>query len=576
MTKFPASHVRNIASKGAILFGLLGLALLPAVSLSPAVLAQEAAAQAPTPPLSPIEQAEKDGTALRLSLKDLTKLALQNNLDIAISDTNEELYQQRVIQAYGPYDPQFIIGLGVGSNKSPNTNVTTAAAGGNFNQFDRSQWNVQFAQNIPTGGGVTVDYNTNRSDTTQTSALFTPQYNASSTIRFTQPLFRNFHIDQIRSNIRLVNLDTKMNDSQFKQKVVDTISRIQALYWDLVNAIRDYEIKRESVKLAQITLENNKKKVEIGTLAPIGITEARAEVSSREQEMIASEERIFSVQNSLRALISNDRNADIWRQTIVPTDSPEFKEVKVELHQAIDTALQNRPELEQLAIRLQKNDVTYQLDQNLKKWQFDFVASLGSVGVSGPQSFRRDLQTGELILDKNTGQPITNIAQQFVGGLGNSYKVLFSEGLTNWSVGFNVQIPLRNRSLEASLAQLQIEKRQNLMNRKVAEQQIIVEIRNAVQALETNKKRVETALVARQLAAEQLDGESKRFQAGLSENFRVLGRQRDLSVAQGVELQTLIAYKKSVIDLQKSMYTLLESNDFEIAKSSSDNVPTLK
>ena len=114
------------------------------------------------------------------------------------------------------------------------------------------------------------------------------------------------------------------------------------------------------------------------------------------------------------------------------------------------------------------------------------------------------------------------------------------------------------------------------MDRKMQEQTVIVEVRNATQALETNKKRVEMAKVARELAEEQLDGETKRFQAGLSENFRVLDRQRELSQAQGVELRELITYKKSVIDLQKAMYTLLEANDFEIAKTSSDNVPTSK
>ena len=107
------------------------------------------------------------------------------------------------------------------------------------------------------------------------------------------------------------------------------------------------------------------------------------------------------------------------------------------------------------------------------------------------------------------------------------------------------------------------------MSLKQIEQQIIVDVRNAVQSLETNKKRVETARIARELAEQQLDGETKRFQAGLSENFRVLDRQRQLSQQQGVELQTLIDYKKSAIDLQRAMYTLLEANDFEIAKSSS-------
>jgi outer membrane protein TolC len=164
----------------------------------------------------------------------------------------------------------------------------------------------------------------------------------------------------------------------------------------------------------------------------------------------------------------------------------------------------------------------------------------------------------------------------FIGGPATAYGLLFTGGFTNWAVGFNVQIPLKNREVESALAQSRIEKRQMLMNRKGIEQKVIVDVRNAIQALETNEKRVESAKVARDFAEQQLDGETKRFQAGLSENFRVLDRQRQLSVAQGVELQTLIAYKKSVIDLQRAMYTLLEFNDFEIAKTSSDQVPILK
>ena len=393
-------------------------------------------------------------------------------------------------------------------------------------------------------------------------------------MQFTQPLRRNFRTDQIRSNIKLVNLDLKTNDSQFKQKVVDTIARIQGLYWDLVGTIRDYEIKRESVKLAQITLQNNRKKVEIGTLAPIGITEAQADMASREVDLIAAEERINNVENNLRALISSDRNAEIWRQIIVPTETPEFKEYKMGLDEAIDTALQNRPELEQLAIKMQMADISYDLDSNLKKWQFDLVASFGAMGVSGPQA----------TFDPATGRPINCpgdpkcLPTDLIGGPLNAYKILFTGGFTNWAVGFQVQIPLKNRSLEAQLAQIKIQKRQLLMNRKSVEQQIQVDIRNAVQKIETNRKQVDTARVARELAREQLEGEEKRFQAGLSENFRVLDRQRGLSTAQGVELQALITYKKGIIDLQKSMYTLLEANDFQIAKSSSDNVsvPALK
>jgi outer membrane protein len=524
--------------------------------------AQDSALQHISLPLSPIEKAEKDGTAINLSLKDITKLALQNNLDIAISDTNEALYQKKLLQAYGPYDPAISLSLGVQSFKQPNTNLTNQSTQGAFNKTDYANWNFKFTQNFPTGGGIMATFNSSRSDTNQAFALFSPQFNASATVQAIQPLRRNLRIDQYRGTIRLANLDLEINDSQFRQKVTDTVAGIQSQYWDLVGAIRDYDIRRESVKLAQITIWNNKKKVEFGTLAPIGITEAEADAASREVDLISAEERIYNVENALRALISNDRNAEIWHKIIIPTDTPDFQEYRVDLDQAIDAALKNRTELEQVSIKMKQADIGYQYNKDQMKWQVDLVGSIGVVGVSGPQSY---------VTDPITGEQTIVIDPSLVGGVGNAYRTLLTGGFTNWGVGFNVLIPLRNRSVEAQLGQIQVQKRQLLMNRKLLEQGILVDVRNAVQRIETNRKQVETARVARELAQKQLDGEEQRFQAGLSENFRVLDRQRALSAAQGVELQALIAYKKSIITLQHVMNTLLDANEFEIAKSSSNN-----
>jgi HAE1 family hydrophobic/amphiphilic exporter-1 len=575
MTNRTANHRRVLFLKLSTI--LLAVCLTLALSSAPSqvTFAQATTAQA-TPPaqttssilaplaLSPIEKAEKDGTLLRLSLKDLTKLALQNNLDIAISDTNEEIQQQRLIQAYGPYDPMITSRLGVSSTKAPNTNQTNIASGQqSFNKQDYSNWNFGFSQAVKTGGTLQASWNSSRTDTNQLFSLFTPQYSAQASVQFTQPLRRNFRIDQNRTNIKLVNMDMKINDSKFKQQVVTTIAGIQGVYWDLVSAIRAYDIARESVRLAQITLRDNRKKVEIGTLAPIAITEARATMASREGDLISAEQGIFQVENALLSKISNDRNAEIWHKVIAPVDTPEFKDFKISLDDAIDTALKNRPELEQIDLGLRETDLNYDMMANLKKWQFDLTGGFGTVGVAGPQS-----------ISPSTGVP--QIVPSLVGGLPTAYKTIFSGGYTNWSVAFNIQIPLRNRSVDAQLAQLKVNQRQSLMARKNQELAIQVDVRNAVQALDTNKKRIDQARLARELAAEQLDGEEKRFQAGLSQNYLVLQRQNDLSVAQYQELQALISYRKSIITLQQSIYTLLESNDFEIAKTSSDNVPALK
>ncbi len=534
----------------------------PQATPAQATPAQTTSDEKPPQYQSPIEKAEQDGTAMRLSLKDLTKLALQNNLDIAISDTNEEMYQQRLFQTYGPYDPEITWGLGVQSAKSANTNQTTASITGNFNKRDYAYWNFGFSQNFKTGGGLTASWNENRSDTNRATDLFSPQYSASATVQFTQPLRRDFRIDQNRTNIKLANLNMKMNDVTFKQQVVTTIAQIQGVYWDLVAAIRNYEIARGSVNLAWTQLRDNKKKVEIGTLAPIEITSAQASMAQREGDLISAEENILRVENNLRSKISSDRNAEVWRKIIIPADTPEFKEYNVDLNQAIDTALQNRPELQTIALNIQTADLNYQLGQDQKKWQVDLVGSFGSNGTAGPQAYDKD------------NLPINR--PELVGGAMTAYKTVFTGGFTNWAVGFQVQIPLKNHSLEAQLAQVQIGKRQNLMQRKNTEQTIQVDVRNAVQSLETNKKRVDQSAMARKLAEEQLDGEQKRFQAGLSQNFLVLQRQDQLSQQQFSELQALIAYRKSIITLQQAMYTLLESNDFEIAKTSSTNVAKLK
>jgi outer membrane protein TolC len=511
--------------------------------------------------MSPIELAEQNGTALHISLKELTKLALQSNLDIAISDTNEAMYQQKIVQNYGYYDPGITLGLGTGRNKSANTNITNQSAT-TFNQRDSANWNFAFNQYVPTGGGVTALFNSSRSDTNQTASLFTPQFTSLAEVQFTQPMMRNRHTDLTRSNIKLSNLDLKSSDSKFKQDVTNTISSVQNAYWDLVGAIRNYGILRQSVELAKVTVDQNTDKVAIGTLAAITVTEAQATQASRQIDLIKARQTIQSTENNLRSMISTDRNAEIWRQTIVPTDAPDFKAYPVDLGQAIETALKSRPELEQYNIQLQQNDITLQLQKDSRKWQFDFVGTLGSNGTAGPQSF------------SSTGAP--KIPTQFVGGIPSSYRTIFTEGLYLWSVAFNVQIPLKSRTVDAEVAQTEIARRQLIMNRTKTEQNIIVQIRNAVDNLETCHQAVDAAKISRELAELELTAETERFNSGLSQNFLLLQRQTDLATAQGSELQALIDYKKAIISLQLNMYNLLELNDFEIAKGTGKTAPSFR
>ena len=152
-------------------------------------------------------------------------------------------------------------------------------------------------------------------------------------------------------------------------------------------------------------------------MAPIDVTDAEANMAQREVDLITSEETILNQENALRALISNNRNAEIWSQVIVPTDTPDFREYKVDLDAAIDTALKNRPELEQSDIKIRQLDINRKVMQNSRKWQFDLVGQFGSTGTAGPQSYRVDPFSGAIVLDAN-GNPIPQTPPALVGGFG--------------------------------------------------------------------------------------------------------------------------------------------------------------
>jgi outer membrane protein len=554
--------------------GILCLVIILTASMPLAAVAQQAApssqeeAKQPSMdeeleslPLSPIEKAEKDGTAIHLSEKDIIKLALENNIDVAVDDLNKLSSKASLYGAYGNYDPTLGATTRYNSSKSPNTSTTEASSEG-FITSKTFSYDTTFRKNIQTGGNVNATMSTTRSTDDRNINFYSSNYNGNASVSFSQPLWRNLLIDSTRASIKIRKLDLETTDSQFRRDLTTNISRIQQQYWDLISAIKNYDIQRNALKLSQKNLSDIRKKVEVGTLAPIEITQANYQVAQNRMSLITAEDTIHRQMNTLRQYISKDRNSDIWSKVIVPTDTPEFHEYKIDRQTAIDAALKNRPEIEQSDLALKKSDINLKLNRNAKKWGVDFTASYGARASTGAPK-------PEYISILGEG-----------GGLGTLYSDMFSDmftgGLTNWSVSVSVDIPLWTRNEDVSIANELINKRKTVLQRNKTEQQIQVEIRNAVQAIETNRQQVETAKLNKELAQEQLDGENKRFEAGLSEFYRVLDQQNRYADAENRELTAVVSYTKSIIALKEAMNTLLQNDDIEIAKSASEHIPELK
>lgn len=507
------------------------------------------------------------------SLRDAIMAALERNVDIQLAREDVRLAEYDLYGARGVFDPSFTSTLSFSpqrfANVTPSAAITTPSGNvisgvGKVISIRTLTYNFGMNRAIEKGGGLfQAGFNNNRTNSNRSN--FDPQYQPSLSFSYTQPLMRNFRIDANRRLIKIFKKQLDLSDAQFRQRAIDIISRVQQAYWDLAFAIRDEEIQRESVKLAEIQLTNNQRQVEVGTLAPIDVVTAATSVESRRISVFTAMNAVAQAENTLKQLVADGENSDVWTAKIVPLESFEIQPVTLPLDEALRLARDNRPELKQLQFQRDINSTNIDFFRDQTKPQVDLFATYSPSGVGGtPTSatFRRDNQ-GNIILDSN-GNPISSVDADFNGGYSTALRNLFTNKYNSVQVGLSIQIPWKNRIAEANLGRaLEQTKQLDLQVRKQT-QDIETQIRNDVQAIEFAKMRIEAARAQQQYAEQQLEGEKKRFEAGLQTTFFVLQRQTDLAVAKGQYIRALTDYNKLIATLQRDIGTTLTNNNIEV------------
>ena len=517
-----------------------------------------------------IDQTKK----VNMTMREAMLLALENNRDIEVERLNVQMAQFDVLSAQGAYDPALAATLYYDRSLVPATSIfangQTTNAIGLATLDQRLPWN---------GSNLRVIFNNNRATTANPFNVLNPQYNTNLSFTFTQPLWRNRETDQFRNQVKITKKRLDISDSQFRQRAIEIIAQVQRAYWDLIFNRRDYEIKRESVELALTQLEHNQRLVEAGSLAPADIISARVEVERRRDDAEAAVDAIQRAENSLKSLLLQPGDSEIWDSEIVPVEKPQVEPAPaLPLPDAVKLAFQNRPEMEQYRLlgELNRYDVDYY--RNQAKPQIDLFATYGSVGLSGfertevnPITASNQLVVARVNqLSTLSGlQPLPSVdlggIPDFVlGGYGTSIGNLLKNDFRSWRFGLTIYLPLRNRTAEGNLGRALAEGKQIDVQRQRTEQLIEVEVRNALQAVETSGKRVEAAKNSRINAELQYQSEQRKFDAGQSTNFFVLDRQNALSAARGRELRAMTDYTKAVAELQRVMSTTLSSNNMEV------------
>ena len=520
---------------------------------------------------------------LPLSLIVAIRRALESNNDIEVSRDDVRFQETQVRSQLGIYDPVFTF--------SPNfsrSHTTGQAATRDF----RANANVaQFIR--PGGGNYQVFFNNQRTENAFAQAQVSAGavssgnsaiYSSGLGVNYTQPLARNFSSDSRRHSLAIARKRLEQTDSDFRLQATSTITQVQSAYWDFVFALRNQQNQVANVNLAKENLRQIEAKIDAGAAAPLERAEVATELANREGDLLLATQQVSTAENSLKQLVLKDPLAVEWSQTFVPTDNPVVSPNPVSLDDAMKDAMDNRFELKRLKLQKEINTEDLKFYKNQTKPQIDLntTFSLDGLSRSGTNTaITTNLLTNSqdlflfnslnatrnaLLLSSLTNPSVTipPSPSYLFGGFNRSLANMFRSDAPNFSVGVTISFPFRNRTARANLDGAKVQEHQIDAQLRGQEQSVIVEVRNAVQAVETTRQRVATARRARENAEIQLDGERKLYEAGKSTTFLLFQRENSLTNARNAEIRAETDHNKALSDLQRVTSTAFRANNITV------------
>lgn len=544
------------------------------------------------------EQLMRDGK-LYLSMNDAIALALENNLDIAIARYNlniadTDIWRAKAGSATRGVNTGVVQGTpgGAGSGVGSTSNgggaggtssgsggagsgtsglvTSTTGVGASIPSFDpiltgtlqidqsRTQsafslsnpftsthtdtWDFGYQQGFHWGTNLSVGFNNQHATTDSGFQTLSPQLSSNFRATISQPLLSGFGLLPNTRFIRIAKNNREISDVAFRLQVITTVNQVQNIYWDLVNAYENVRVQQDSVALAQKTLSDNKKQVEIGTLAPIEVVRAQSVVATNQQSLIVAQTNLqlqqLLIKNALTRSLVDPVLADA---EVIPTDTmsvPENEPV-VPTQDLVNQALAHRAELAESRIDLTNRDINTRSAKNALLPTLNLFAYYGGSGLGGEQNANC---TSGACPPPNTIRPI---------GLGGTLNQLIDSTAPDKGFGLQLSIPLRNRSAQADQVRAELEYRQAQMRLQQQENTIRIEVRNAQFSVQQNRASVEAARAAVELGKQSLDAEQKKYGLGASTTTLVLQNERDLTQAQSNLVSANSAYEKARVELDR-------------------------
>ena len=497
--------------------------------------------------LSSFGQQQKE---LPLSLDDAIVRSLKNNLNVAVQVVNPQLSSAQLSQAKQFYMPTLAFAF-TGNQFAEPATWSLQNSGTYIQKYTDS--NVGITQQIPFGGSLTASLDYLWTENNQLFQNFNPTFQSTVSFTLTQPLLRNFGWRVSRKQIIIAQNNLDISRSQFKSTLITTVFNVEQAYWNLVYSIENLKTQQQSLDLGRDLLTKTKKEVEVGQKAPIEVLNAETTVARREADILSAEAAVRINRDQLRVLLNLDADPPAKGMIIVPSDQPVFKAFHITYEEALQRALARRPELDVIRSGIETSKLNLTVARNQLLPQLDLKFTKTSPGITGDQLLYQD------------NNPLTGIVVGTIPGQpSQAFKDAFSFLYNNWTVGLTLTIPFADMVGRANYAYAKLGLEQGQASLKNEEQQISLDVSNAVLNLETTAKAVDAYRVARELAEKQLEAEMKKLNVGMSTNYFVLQYQNDLATARSLELQALVNYNIALAQIAQVTGTTLEDRNISL------------
>lgn len=500
---------------------------------------------------------------LYLSLADAIALALENNIDVEVSRYTYPLNESALRTARAGngtlnYDPVFTSTNTWGHSANIGTNAITSG-GVAVNLGDNRTHNFAIQQGFETGGNLQLGFNNTSATTNNPNINFNPNFSSTLNFQGTQPLIQGFGLAYNTRNIRVAKNNIRLTDFQFEQQLNTTLNTVISTYWNLVSAALAVGVAQQSLELSQKLLDDNKKQLEIGTMAPLDVQQADQQVATSETNLITAQTAVEQQEVALKNLLSRNGlgAANFADVHIIPTDRitvPDVEPIRP-VQDMVATALDRRPELSQLRIQAENTKINLTGTKNSMLPQLNLTGNISNPGVGGALNPINNI-------NPQTGQPVPrSVNDDLLGGYSNILRQLFGVGTLNYAIGFQLNIPIRNRAAQEAYITQDLQLRQTELGIQKQVNQIRMDVQNALIAVKNARARYQSATKASALAEAVLDSEQKKYALGASTSYAVVQHQTDLATARQAEVAAISAYAQAKLQMDQATGTILENNN---------------